>query len=179
MKMRSVGVLGVGDILRGDDAFGPWVIEGLRARYELPPAVVADDFATPGLDLQPQLASYDAVIVVDTVRMEAPPGTLRRYTREDIVGHAPAGSRVSPHDPGLREALEALERARCGPSEVILLGVAPGDSSSGLELSPAVREAVPVAIQRVVAELVRLGARPRRLEGSGPGQAPGTDAGGS
>ncbi len=34
--MPRIGVLGIGNVLMGDDAFGPYVVKVLEARYELP-----------------------------------------------------------------------------------------------------------------------------------------------
>ena len=42
-----VGVVGLGNVLMGDDAFGPYVIEVLEAGYALPPNVSAQDLGTP------------------------------------------------------------------------------------------------------------------------------------
>ncbi len=41
-----IGVLGVGNILMGDDGIGPFVVRILEARYEFPPNVVLHDLGT-------------------------------------------------------------------------------------------------------------------------------------
>lgn len=152
----QVAILGLGNILMGDDALGPHVIAHLIAGYEFPPEVVIEDLGTPGLDLHPHLAGHDVLILVDVVKSEGDPGELRLYNKEQILKHPP-GPRVSPHDPGVKEALLALEFAGDDPSEVLLVGVIP-DVVSNLEvgLSPAVQAAVAQAEAAVLAELKRL-----------------------
>ena len=46
-------VLGLGNVLMGDDALGPWVIQHLLTQWEVPPSVRVQDLGTPGLDLHP------------------------------------------------------------------------------------------------------------------------------
>lgn len=156
-----VGVIGLGNVLMGDDAFGPWVVQTLLAGYEFPDGVSVEDLGTPGLDLVPYLADLDALVLVDTVRSEAPPGSLRLYRRAQILEHPPP-ARLSPHDPGVKEALLATEFAGRGPREVLLVGAVPAGTAMGVHLSPAVREAVPLAVAEVLRELERLGRAARR-----------------
>ncbi len=147
----------------GDDALGPTVIATLEASYELGPAVSLVDLGTPGLDLVPHLAGLDAVVIVDTVNATGAPGEVRTYTRDELLAHPPP-QRVSPHDPGLKETLMALEFAGQAPGEVLLVGVIPSNVGRGTELSPEVAAAVPVAVGRVLEALERLGV-PARANG--------------
>lgn len=139
-----------------DDALGPHVIENLLAGYVFPPAVTVTDLGTPGLDLHPYLADCDVLIIVDTVRAEGSAGEMRLYRKEDILRHAPR-PRLSPHDPGLKEALLSLDFAGTGPREVLLVGVIPESTVSQVGLSTAVRQALPRATTAVLEELARLG----------------------
>jgi hydrogenase maturation protease len=149
-------VLGLGNVLMGDDALGPWVIQHLLARYDFPPQVRVQDLGTPGLDLHPYLVDCEHAVLVDVVRSDGQPGELRRYDRAQILTHPP-GPRVSPHDPGVKEALLALEFADQGPGEVLLVGVLPGRVDSDVGLSPPVQEAVETAAAAVLEELARVG----------------------
>ena len=162
--LAPVRVLGLGNVLMGDDAFGPWVIEDLLTRWEFPEGVSVVDVGTPGLDLTPYLADAEAVFLVDTVKADGPPGTLKVYSRGQLLARGPQ-PRVSPHDPGLAEALFSLDFAGCAPREVTLVGVVPEKVEKGVRLSPAVRAAVPAASEEVAARLGWLRLRPRRLTG--------------
>ena len=153
----DIRILGLGNVLMGDDGFGPYVIEALKAGYSFPPNVSVIDIGTPGLDLAPFLIGADAIIVVDTVRAEGPAGGVRLYRRHQILKHAP-GLRLGPHDPGFKQALLTLEFAGLGPSQVLLVGAIPAMTAPTPFLSPAVRNAVPVAVSKILEELERLGA---------------------
>jgi hydrogenase maturation protease len=153
----DIRILGLGNVLMGDDGVGPYVVEALHAGYEFPAGVSVIDVGTPGLDLAPFLLGADALIVVDSVRSDAPPGTLRLYGRPEILARAPQ-PRLGPHDPGFKQTLLTLEFAGSGPRDVLLVGVVPATTAPRARLSPLVRAAVPVAVCEVLEELERLGA---------------------
>ena len=162
MKQAArVGVIGLGNVLMGDDAFGPWVVQVLLADYDFAPDVSVQDLGTPGLDLVPYVLDLEALVLVDTVRADASAGTLKTYRRDDVLRHAPQ-ARLSPHDPGVKEALLSAEFAGRGPREVLLVGVVPQQTAMGVGLSAPLREAVPRAVAEVVGELARLGCPPAR-----------------
>lgn len=155
--MRRVAVLGLGNVLMGDDAAGPYVLRLLEAGHDLPAEVDLRDLGTPGPELAHIVEGLDALIVVDTIRVPGgTPGDLRLLRRPDIVkGKVP--ERLSPHDPSLRGALLAAELLGQSPPEVLLVGIVPGHAELGIGLTPEVREALPAALAAVVAELERLG----------------------
>jgi hydrogenase maturation protease len=153
----DIRVLGLGNVLMGDDAFGPYVIEALNASYDFPAGVSVIDAGTPGLDLAPFLLGADAIVVIDSVRADGPAGALRVYRRDAILAHAPQ-QRLGPHDPGFKQTLLTLDFAGSGPRDVTLVGAIPAATAPCARLSAPVREVVPAAVDAVVAELARLGA---------------------
>ncbi len=152
----QVAIFGLGNVLMGDDALGPHVIAHLTAGYEFPPEVEIEDLGTPGLDMHPHLAGHDVLILVDVVKSQGDAGELKLYNKEEILKHLP-GPRVSPHDPGVKEALLGLQFAGTDPNEVLLVGVIPHNTCDlEVGLSPEVQAAIPGAIAAVINELDRL-----------------------
>ena len=158
-ELKPVRILGVGNVLCTDDGLGPYAIKALEAQYEFPEGVEVLDVGTPGLDFTPYLADARMVIVLDTIKGKEPAGTLRLLRDREIVA-TPPPSRMSPHEPGLREALMATELAEMSPEEILLIGVVPESTEQGTRLSDAVKSAVPSVVDTVVAELERLGRPP-------------------
>jgi hydrogenase maturation protease len=154
-------VLGLGNVLMSDDGVGPAVVRAFEAEYVVPPGVEVVDLGTPGLDLLPWLADVDRVILVDTIKSDLPPGTVRLYDKADVLRHPPS-ARVGPHDPGLKEALLALEFAGRAPQEVLLIGVVPESTTMGLELTAAVQAAVPSVLEHIAGALAKFGSPARR-----------------
>jgi hydrogenase maturation protease len=154
-------VLGLGNVLMGDDGLGPAVVRAFEAEYVVGPGVEVIDLGTPGLDLLPWLADVDRVVIVDAVKSDLPPGTVRIYDKEDILRHAPS-VRVGPHDPGVKEALVTLEFAGRGPRDVTLIGVVPATNAMSLELSASVQAAIPSVLEQIARVLARGGTPARR-----------------
>jgi hydrogenase maturation protease len=153
---KPIRVLGIGNVLMGDDGLGPYVVRVLDARYQFPDHVEIIDAGTPGLDFTPYLADAGAVIVVDTVTSDAPPGTLRRYDMAQLLA-TPPPARINPHQPGLREALMAAELTGTTPEHLAVIGVVPGTVETGTRLGQAVRDAIPEVIAAILGELDSLG----------------------
>src|SRR6185436_77756 len=160
-RANMINVLGIGNVLMGDDGFGPAVVRAFDAAYQAGPNVGVVDIGTPGLDLMPWFADVDQLVIVDTVKSSLPPGTMRLYDKGDVLRHAPS-VRVGPHDPGVKEALLTLEFAGRAPREVRLIGVVPERTELALTFSPPVEAAVAPAVQALVDALEQFGVRVTR-----------------
>jgi hydrogenase maturation protease len=152
----KTAIYGIGNILLGDDGVGPAVVNHLTAHFTLPGDLTIEDLGTPSLDLPNYLAGYDRVIFIDAVAGDAAPGSIRLYSREEIVA-APPGIRISPHEPSINDALIVLDFAGGAPQDVLLVGIVPETLGGGLTLSQAVADAVPRAAEAVMALLERGG----------------------
>jgi len=168
-------VLGLGNVLMGDDGFGPAAVRMFRDCFDVGRKVVVADVGTPGLDLMPWLVDVDRIIIVDTVKGSLPPGTIRVFDKAAVLRHPPA-DRVGPHDPGLKQALLTLEFAGRAPRDLALIGVQPARIEMGTELSPELCRALPLAVEAIAALLLRFGDHPHRRT-SGGAQRPWHEAG--
>lgn len=150
----KTAIYGIGNILMGDDGVGPAVVAYLSSSYTLPPDVTLEDLGTPSLDLPAYLIGYDRVIFIDAVALDAPPGTIRVFTRDEIAS-VPTGIRVSPHEPTINDALIVLDFAGTAPRDVMLVGVVPETLEGGMRLSGRVAGAVERAGEVVLCEVAR------------------------
>jgi hydrogenase maturation protease len=148
-------VLGLGNVLCGDDGLGAVAVYLLQRRYRAPDGVSVLDGGTLGLSLLPLLEDARAAILVDAVRADGPPGSFVRLEGDDV---APAAAeRLSVHQVGVADLLEAARwRGRC-PSPLILLGLVPESLELGVGRTPRVEAALPGLVERVVAEARGLG----------------------
>lgn len=158
-----VAVIGIGNVLTGDDAIGPSVVRTFEAQWTVPEAVQVLDAGTPGLDLTAYIAGLEGVIFVDAVKAQGVPGTLRTLDRAELLRPSPALT-LSPHQPGVREALLTAEFMGVTPARVRLIGVVPGVMDQGIGLSPAVHAALPAAVAAVAQTLLEWGLVPQVKE---------------
>jgi hydrogenase maturation protease len=154
--VRRIGVLGIGNVLMGDDGIGPYTVRLLEARYDFPYHVDLQDLGTPGLGITFAFTEYDQLILIDSVSAKKNPGEVQVYRKEDLV-KVPMKTRVSPHDPALIEALLFAEFSGKCPEEVVLVGVVPQVCELGCGMSEAAHLGMEAAIRAVLKELERLG----------------------
>ena len=165
-----IAVIAIGNVLLGDDGFGPTVLALLDSQWDIPTRVELIDAGTPGLDLAGLLCGREAVILIDTVAASGQPGQLRLYRDHELQRALVLQPRVSPHDPAVAEALAIAGLAGGAPRSVLLVGVIPESAEVGPGLSDAVATAVPEAAAAVVAALRQWGVAPtRRREPIGNG----------
>lgn len=162
-------VAGVGNVLQGDDGFGVEVARRL-AGESLPEGVKVVETGIGGVHLvQEILAGFDALIVVDAVDYDRPPGTVMVIEPViDDVADMPFMARMDyladMHYTKPAKALMLAKALKVLPPRSFLVGCQPADLERlGRGLSAAVEQAVPVAIAEIKALVGRL------LAGSGSG----------
>jgi hydrogenase maturation protease len=157
----NVLVLGVGNILLHDEGLGVRVIEELERRYTFAPEVELLDGGTCGLELLDNLKGRDLLIIVDAMKNGGPPGSVYRLADREVPAHF--NTRITPHQLGISDLLATLGLMDSLPGRLVLLGVEPGDLSTGLGLSPAVEQGLALVVNRVAAELAEWGLEPLAL----------------
>lgn len=154
-KPTPLLILGLGNLLLGDDGLGPVAVDRLVRRYDLPEGVSVLDGGTLGLSLLPYLEDAERAILVDAIRGEDPPGTLVRIEGEEV---APAvAARLSPHQIGVADLLDGARWRDRYPSRLVLVGLVPQGLDLRVGLSPALAVALPALIDAIVAEAQALG----------------------
>ncbi|HUM03308.1 MAG TPA: HyaD/HybD family hydrogenase maturation endopeptidase [Thermoanaerobaculia bacterium] len=151
-------ILGLGNVLCGDDGLGAAAVLRLQERYVFPEGVTVLDGGTLGLSLLPYIEDAERVILVDAIRAEGPAGSFVRLSGDD-VGPAVA-SRLSVHQVGVVDLLDAARWTGRLPDELVLLGLVPQTLELSVVLSPALEASLPDLVERVAEEAQRLGFAP-------------------
>ena len=145
-------LVGVGNVLLGDEGVGVHVARRLEARLaELPAGIRIVDGGTLGLDLLPLLADAQSAVIVDAVDIGAQPGTVAVLRGDEIV--EALGGSLSAHQVGVGDLLAVARLTGSLPQRVALVGIQPARIEVGLELTQAVREALPLAVEAARREL--------------------------
>lgn len=146
-------VIGLGNPILTDDGVGLHVIATLRGRVGDRGDVDLAEDTHGGLRLMERLVGYRRAIIVDAIRTGAPAGTIFELT----MGALPTAHSASSHDASLSTAL-AVGRAAGAPlpedEHIRLVAIEAADVHTLDECcTPAVRAAIPRAVDRVCALL--------------------------
>lgn len=153
--MKNVLVLGLGNILMGDEGLGVRMAEILLERYDLPENVEVVDGGTAGMDLMETIAESDVLIVTDAIFSEKPAGTVIKLTDREVDAFFRA--RTTPHQVGLIDVLASLHLTDEYPDRLVIVGVVPKQMELGVGLTPETEAACEAALPHVLEELKNCG----------------------
>jgi hydrogenase maturation protease len=157
MTDRRVLVLGIGNILWGDEAFGVRAVETFHRGYAAPPGVTVLDGGTQGLYLVNEVAEADDLLVFDAIDYGLEPGTLH-VVRDDEVPKFTGAKKMSLHQTGFQEVLSAADLLGRYPGRLALIGCQPLDLEHwGGRLTAPVRAALAPAVEQAVGVLAGWG----------------------
>mgnify|MGYP006301693669 FL=1 len=134
-------VLGLGNLLMNDDAAGLRAVYTLQERYPDRANFQIVDGGTLGLDLLGHVAWADKLLLLDAININEAPGTVALVAGEDI--NPILTQRISPHQVGLKDLLEAAELIGDRPADVELLGIQYDNINMEMTLSEAVERGMP------------------------------------
>ena len=151
----NILILGVGNLLLSDEGVGVRALEAFEERFDIPLGVELLDGGTSGMELLGYIQGRDALIILDAVNCERPPGTILRLEGDQVP--ALFRKKISPHQLGLSDLLAAARLTDSLPKKIVLFGVAPGELGTGLDLSDQVAGVIKDLTFSVALELEGLG----------------------
>jgi len=142
----KVLILGLGNVLWGDDGFGVRAIEVLQRRYRFPEQVSLMDGGTQGFCLVQQVQAADILVVFDAVDYGLPPGSLKQI-QDGEVPKLLGARKTSLHQTGFDEVLALAGMLGDYPGQLLLIGVQPVELENfGGGLHPRVLRQIEPAI---------------------------------
>ena len=133
-------LIGIGNPDRGDDAAG-WAVADRVTDWTV------ERRHGGSFDVVDLWGACDEVVIVDAMRSDAEPGTVKRF---DAIQEAlPMGAFSSTHSFGPAAVVELARALDRLPESLIVIGIEADDMSMGKEMSPAVA----VAVDTVAKEL--------------------------
>jgi hydrogenase maturation protease len=149
MKYNRINVIGLGNLLYGDEGFGVVALERFRESAVFPSEVHCIDGGTQGIYLLDYIESCDAVIVFDAL---IPLDYERRvYVYRNDQLPAFIHRKMSSHQMGLSEMLGVARLHGKLPREVVLIGVPPCELELTIGLSPEISLLLPEAVAKACA----------------------------
>ncbi len=143
-------VLGLGNLVHGDDGIGVHAIQRLQQDARVPVGVVLMDGGTQGMSLIPHISGFERLLVVDAIDVGEKPGTLIRLEGA-AVENLPG--KPSVHQLGFADLMIAMKLLGEPPKEVIVIGVQPQSTDWTAELTPPVSASLDELLAVVIGQL--------------------------
>jgi hydrogenase maturation protease len=150
MSADKILILGIGNVLMGDEGIGVHAIKYLEDKA-LPPNVDLLDGGTGGFQLLSELSGYKKAIMIDATIGDYPEGTLTVRKPKYASDFPPA---LSAHDIGLKDLVEALHLTEQMPEIYLITITINPNQTLSMELSVRVMEQLPHIYDKVL-ELVQ------------------------
>ncbi len=155
--MQNISIIGIGNVLMGDEGFGVHVIRYLEETYKFPDNIKLVDCGTAGIYMAPFFEEADKAIVVDVAHLkDHPPGTIFSLKHHEMMGKDIQSS-MSPHQIGVLEVLEICRLRDTLPSAIDFCLVVPEQIKPGVDLSDTIAPKVKEVAHLIVGNLTGQG----------------------
>jgi hydrogenase maturation protease len=148
-------VLGLGNVLLGDDGVGPALLQKVCALYAGAPGVECIDGGTQGMALLGYLAGREAVIILDAYAGGQTAGAVSVLEGPEVLGCGVTRS-TTAHEGNAGELLAVAHLLGELPKNIFLIGIEPERVRTELGLSEPVAKALPAALVRTCGVVERV-----------------------
>lgn len=155
LLMEKILIMGVGNILLGDEGFGVHALQYLESNYIWPENVKLLDGGTLGLMLMAELMECDRVIILDIALGGHEPGTFYRLDNEDMQKTFSLGK--TAHSSGIEDILISCDLAGHRPKAVIFAMEPFNYNKASAELTSGASLRLPDFCSRVAQQLNEIG----------------------
>ena len=145
MNAMVINVIGLGNLLYGDEGFGVAALNRFRDLSDFPETVRCIDGGTQGIYLLDYLESCDAVLVFDALIPLDYDRRVYVYRNEELPAFI--HRKMSSHQMGLSEMLGIAKLHGRMPKEIVLIGVPPKELELNVGLSPELSLLLPEAVE--------------------------------
>lgn len=149
---KDVVVVGLGNILMTDEGVGSAIVASFSAYSQKYPLVEFIDAGTGGMKLLHTIAGRKKVIIVDCALMGTGPGTIKRFTPEQVQSVKKL-SHYSLHEADVLKIIEMSRKLGQCPEKIVIFGIEPQRVEFGRELSRTLSERLTEYITTIEKEL--------------------------
>jgi hydrogenase maturation protease len=155
--LSLVVIIGVGNLLHGDDGIGIAVARGLQGQVSSEVAIHEEP--GDGLRLLETWRGASSIVLIDAMRSGALPGTTRRFdVRQERLPFPHFAS--STHAFGVPQAIELARALDQLPPRFVVFGIEGESFELGSALSYRARRAVDEVVTTIQAEVDRIVGQP-------------------
>lgn len=152
--MSTIAVVGLGNLLLGDEGFGVHLINDLKAKYTFSNNVKILDGGTIGFLLIEHFIENDYLIFIDAIRANDSPGGIYKFNTKELPPNITFVSSI--HEIGLGDIIGHVKLMGLDKETIVIgiepLSVCPNDLTTSL--SPLIQEKLP-KVESLVLEQIK------------------------
>lgn len=148
--MQTV-LLGIGNILQGDDGIGVFACAYLKANYLFPENVSIIEGGVEGINLVNLFLENDHIIILDAIEIDDAPGSIYNIPACELSGYGLANG--GAHEVGVLQCLDIVELMGKELPISHLLGIVPQRIDLNIGLSAELEQAFRHYLDAVLSHL--------------------------
>lgn len=149
---KDTVVIGLGNLLLSDEGIGIHLIRRLSRQQGKFPSVDFIDAGSAGMNLLHLIANRKKAIIIDCAKMGAKPGTMKRFTPEEVRSDKKL-SHYSLHETDILQVINLSKQLGECPQEIVFFGIEPESLKPGQELSKTLSAKIDVYTADICKEL--------------------------
>jgi len=146
-KTKKITIIGIGNTLYSDEGVGVHILPYLEKALFTYGNVEVIEGITDGIKLLGPIEEADYLIILDAVNAGKVGGSIITLLDEEIPAYF--GIKMSIHQIGMQEVINAARIRERLPEKMVLFGIQPYSLELGLELSDVVKNQIPKMVELV------------------------------
>lgn len=136
---KTIGVIGIGNPFRHDDAIGIILLDFLREhKQEFLSGISLIDCGTGGMNVLHLMSDFDTVLIIDAVKLGKPSGSWSFFSYNDVRTRKHQEP-LSTHVSDIFQVIQLSKKIHKKPETIFFFGIEPADLSIGQGLSESVK----------------------------------------
>jgi len=155
--MKKIAVVGLGNLLLGDEGFGVHLVNDLKTKYTFSDNVSILDGGTIGFLLIEHFIENDCLIFIDAIRTNDEPGTIYKFSAKSLPPNITFVSSI--HEIGLGDILGHVKLMDL-EKETVIIGISPlavCPNALTTELSDVLKQKLPKVESLVLEQIKQFG----------------------
>lgn len=150
--LKESAVFGLGNVLMSDEGIGCHLIQSLLKQKDIAGLSDFIEIGTKGMALFHLLGDYKKAVIVDCALMGTAPGTIKRFTPDD-VNSIKKLSHYSLHEADILGIIEMSRKLGYSPAEIVIFGIEPETVEPGQQLSSTLSQNINSYVQTILEEV--------------------------
>ena len=149
---NDIVVLGLGNPLMADEGLGGFIINRLLEKKDSYPGVDFIDAGTGGMSMLHLIAERKKVIILDCAYMNKTPGTMVKFTPQDVKTTKQL-IHYSLHEIDVLRVIEFTCQLNQCPDDIVIFGIEPEKIELQNSLNPALLDKIDEYLEIIEREL--------------------------